>query len=138
MALLTDERARRTMASAGLRRVRERFSVERMVRDTLRVYERAVRECATRGPLKVPRFQGSFSATQPGTAAGVDARTIVEGDRRAVPGERHAASDPAGRRAIRLEQADGAKIGAGARVEDPQLIAVHRNATRPPSGVQAI
>jgi glycosyltransferase involved in cell wall biosynthesis len=44
VALLLDERARRTMASAGLRRVHERFSVERMVRDTLRVYDRAVRE----------------------------------------------------------------------------------------------
>jgi glycosyltransferase involved in cell wall biosynthesis len=40
VALLTDERARRTMAAAGLRRVRERFSVERMVRDTLHVYDR--------------------------------------------------------------------------------------------------
>jgi glycosyltransferase involved in cell wall biosynthesis len=44
VALLLDERARRTMASAGLRRVHERFSVERMVRDTLRVYDRAVGE----------------------------------------------------------------------------------------------
>jgi glycosyltransferase involved in cell wall biosynthesis len=40
VALLTDERARRTMAAAGLRRVRERFSVERMVRDTMNVYQR--------------------------------------------------------------------------------------------------
>jgi L-malate glycosyltransferase len=42
VALLTDERARRAMASAGLRRVRERFSVERMVRDTLRVYDQTI------------------------------------------------------------------------------------------------
>ncbi len=42
VALLTDERARRVMAAAGLRRVRERFSVERMVRDTLNVYESIV------------------------------------------------------------------------------------------------
>jgi glycosyltransferase involved in cell wall biosynthesis len=40
VALLLDDRARRAMGAAGLRRVRERFSVERMVRDTLRVYER--------------------------------------------------------------------------------------------------
>ena len=44
VALLTDERARRAMASAGLRRVRERFSVDRMVRDTLRVYEQTIAE----------------------------------------------------------------------------------------------
>jgi glycosyltransferase involved in cell wall biosynthesis len=42
VALLTDERARRALASAGLRRVRERFSVERMVRDTLRVYDQTI------------------------------------------------------------------------------------------------
>ena len=40
IALLTDEHARRTMGAAGLERVRERFSVERMVQDTLRVYQR--------------------------------------------------------------------------------------------------
>jgi glycosyltransferase involved in cell wall biosynthesis len=40
VALLTDGHARRTMGAAGLRRVRERFSVERMVRDTVQVYER--------------------------------------------------------------------------------------------------
>jgi glycosyltransferase involved in cell wall biosynthesis len=42
IALLTDERARRVMAAAGLRRVHERFSVERMVRDTVNVYERVL------------------------------------------------------------------------------------------------
>jgi len=42
IALLTDERARRTMGAAGLRRVRERFSVDRMARDTLRVYEQTI------------------------------------------------------------------------------------------------
>jgi glycosyltransferase involved in cell wall biosynthesis len=40
VALLTDEGARRTMGAAGLRRVQERFSVERMVQDTLRVYRK--------------------------------------------------------------------------------------------------
>jgi glycosyltransferase involved in cell wall biosynthesis len=40
IALLTDERARSVMAAAGLRRVRDRFSVDRMVQDTLNVYER--------------------------------------------------------------------------------------------------
>ena len=38
VALLTDERARQAMGAAGLARVRERFSVERMVQETLRVY----------------------------------------------------------------------------------------------------
>ena len=42
VALLTDERARRAMGAAGLRRVRERFSVERMVRDTLKIYARVL------------------------------------------------------------------------------------------------
>jgi glycosyltransferase involved in cell wall biosynthesis len=40
VALLQDERARRAMGAAGLARVRERFSVERMVQETLGVYER--------------------------------------------------------------------------------------------------
>ena len=40
IALLADEHARRTMGAAGLQRVRERFSVERRVQDTLRVYQR--------------------------------------------------------------------------------------------------
>ena len=40
IALLTDDHARRTMGAAGLERVRERFSVERMVQETLRVYQR--------------------------------------------------------------------------------------------------
>ena len=38
--LLTDERARRAMGAAGEARVRERFSAERMVQDTLAVYRR--------------------------------------------------------------------------------------------------
>jgi glycosyltransferase involved in cell wall biosynthesis len=38
--LLTDEPARRAMGAAGLARVRERFSAERMVQDTLAVYRR--------------------------------------------------------------------------------------------------
>jgi glycosyltransferase involved in cell wall biosynthesis len=40
VTLLTDERTRRAMAEAGLERVRERFSVERMVQETLRLYQR--------------------------------------------------------------------------------------------------
>ncbi len=60
VALLTDERARRAMASAGFRRVRERFSVERMVQGhASRV--RAQTHCE-RGS---PRY-GSFSAVSPG------------------------------------------------------------------------
>lgn len=39
--LLNDERLRRRMGDAGLARAIERFSAERMVQDTLRVYERA-------------------------------------------------------------------------------------------------
>jgi L-malate glycosyltransferase len=38
--LLTDVRARRAMGAAGEARVRERFSAERMVQDTLAVYRR--------------------------------------------------------------------------------------------------
>jgi glycosyltransferase involved in cell wall biosynthesis len=38
--LLTDEGARRAMGAAGEARVRERFSAERMVQDTLAVYRR--------------------------------------------------------------------------------------------------
>jgi glycosyltransferase involved in cell wall biosynthesis len=41
--LLKDEALRRRMGEAGLSRVRERFSAERMVAGTLGVYERAVR-----------------------------------------------------------------------------------------------
>ncbi len=44
VALLEDEHARRKMGDAGLRRVREHFSVERMVRETLRVYEKLLRQ----------------------------------------------------------------------------------------------
>jgi glycosyltransferase involved in cell wall biosynthesis len=40
VALLTDEPARRAMGAAGQARVRERFSAERMVQDTLEVYRR--------------------------------------------------------------------------------------------------
>ena len=38
--LLNDPALRRQMGEAGLLSVRERFSVERMVLDTLRVYQR--------------------------------------------------------------------------------------------------
>lgn len=37
--LLQDEAARRKLGAAGLRRVRDQFSVERMVQNTVRVYE---------------------------------------------------------------------------------------------------
>jgi L-malate glycosyltransferase len=40
IALLRDERAREAMGAEGLLRVRERFSAERMVHETLGVYER--------------------------------------------------------------------------------------------------
>ena len=39
IALLADEDARTRMGAAGLRRVRDEFSIERLVRETLRVYE---------------------------------------------------------------------------------------------------
>src|SRR5207245_9593057 len=38
--LLSDEQARRAMGAAGLARVREHFSAERMVQDTLEIYRR--------------------------------------------------------------------------------------------------
>ena len=41
--LLTDEALRRRMGDAGLARVRNRFSAERMVQETLDVYERIAR-----------------------------------------------------------------------------------------------
>lgn len=41
--LLTDPALRQTLGDAGLARVRSRFSAERMVRETLRVYERVAR-----------------------------------------------------------------------------------------------
>jgi L-malate glycosyltransferase len=40
VALLTDESARRAMGAAGQARVREHFSAERMVQDTLEIYRR--------------------------------------------------------------------------------------------------
>ncbi len=40
IALLSDERSQRVMGGEGLLRVRERFSAERMVQDTLAVYRR--------------------------------------------------------------------------------------------------
>ena len=39
IALLADEDARTRMGAAGLRRVRDEFSIERLVRETLHVYE---------------------------------------------------------------------------------------------------
>ena len=65
IALLTDDRARRTMAAAGLRRVRERFSVERMVRDTLRVYEQTMesRTESAAGAVGVSRRDGKSAET---------------------------------------------------------------------------
>jgi len=49
VALLTDERARQAMGAAGLARVRERFSVERMVQETLRVYRRVAMHAHAEG-----------------------------------------------------------------------------------------
>jgi glycosyltransferase involved in cell wall biosynthesis len=43
LRLLADEGLRRRMGEAGLARVRERFTAERMVRNTLTIYERVVR-----------------------------------------------------------------------------------------------
>lgn len=43
VTLLTDESARQRMGAAGLQRVREEFSVETMVRETLGVYEAVLR-----------------------------------------------------------------------------------------------
>jgi L-malate glycosyltransferase len=40
VALLKDETLRRRMGDAGLARVRDRFTADRMVKDTIRVYER--------------------------------------------------------------------------------------------------
>jgi len=47
--LLEDEALRARMGAAGLARVRERFSAERMVRDTVAVYEEVVRAGARAG-----------------------------------------------------------------------------------------
>jgi glycosyltransferase involved in cell wall biosynthesis len=44
--LLTDVSLRREMGAAGEARVRERFSAERMVRDTLEVYRRVSSQLA--------------------------------------------------------------------------------------------
>ena len=43
VTLLTDDGLRRRMGEAGLARVKERFSAERMVQETLEVYERVAR-----------------------------------------------------------------------------------------------
>ena len=48
VALLRDSDQRARMGAAGLARVRERFTVERMVAETLAVYERARRDPAMR------------------------------------------------------------------------------------------
>ena len=40
VSLLTDERARQALGAAGAARVRERFSAERMVQDTLAIYRK--------------------------------------------------------------------------------------------------
>jgi len=44
VALLRDPERRARLGAAGLARVRDRFTVERMVLGTLGVYERAIRE----------------------------------------------------------------------------------------------
>jgi len=49
---LKDADLRRRMGDAGFARVNERFTVERMVRDTARVYTRVI-ETRTRGPARV-------------------------------------------------------------------------------------
>jgi glycosyltransferase involved in cell wall biosynthesis len=48
VALLRDPKRRARMGAAGLARVRERFTVEKMVGGTLGVYERAIREMSAR------------------------------------------------------------------------------------------
>ena len=46
MRLLASRSLREEMGAAGLKRVRDRFSAEAMVRNTLRVYERIERSKA--------------------------------------------------------------------------------------------
>jgi glycosyltransferase involved in cell wall biosynthesis len=53
VTLLTNEELRRQYGAAGLKRVRERFSVDRMVRDTLAVYEEVVRSARRREPERI-------------------------------------------------------------------------------------
>ena len=107
------------MGSAGLRRVRERFSVERMVQDTLRVYA-ASRRIASEGS---PRY-GSFSAVSPGRQPECVREQSSKVTAAPLPENVTPRAIRARRRAVGLDQVDRAKVGAGVRVEDAQLVAV--------------
>jgi glycosyltransferase involved in cell wall biosynthesis len=65
VTLLEDETLRRRLGEAGRARVHERFSAERMVADTLRVYERVVSGRRNRTPdLQVGRAPSSADRNQ--------------------------------------------------------------------------
>ena len=112
--------AARRMGAAGLARVRERFSAERMVQDTLRVYQRVVdatlsdqarsSTAASKLPLQPADSGIELSPdhrhhARPATRA--VARAVVERDGGAVVGERHAARDArADGIAVRLDRFD--------------------------------
>jgi len=66
--LLADEQLRARMGAAGLARVRERFTVDRMIEGTLRVYERVLAQ-STSGPRAPARAGSESGEERPGRKA---------------------------------------------------------------------
>jgi len=66
--LLADEQLRARMGVAGLARVRERFTVDRMIEGTLRVYERVLAQ-STSGPRAPARAGYEAGEERPGRKA---------------------------------------------------------------------
>ena len=132
--LLKDDALRRQMGEAGAARACASASAPSgWCRTRCGVYQRvaaSAREADARASIRQD-FSGrsarslQLSATQTRPAARVAARTVVEGDRGAVlpRTSRRARSGWTGQ-AVGLDERDRAEVGAGARVEHAQLVAV--------------
>ena len=106
ITLLADDNLRQRMGNAGLRRVRDSFSVDRV----LEIREKRSLVVLTRSWLGALSI-GQSERQESRPAAGVVARAIIEGHRGAVGRKRDAAGDPARRKPVGIDEADdGAQI----------------------------